>query len=134
MGLRETLEAATPGPWAWNSGGYSDSGHPLMGLQNAENPTSYPVLDCAVLGDPEPADARLIALAPELASLVLDMGEALDRYYSFAPHMAGCGFSANYDEDCDCGRDELDVLHDALLARLDQIGAADETRLGKEQR
>ena len=97
MGLRETLEAATPGPWAWNSGGYSDSGHPLMGLQNAENPTSYPVLDCAVLGDPEPADARLIALAPELAALVLDMGE----------HIREHGFGAE---------------SDALLARLDQLG------------
>ena len=96
-GLRDILEAATPGPWAWNSGGYSDSGHPLMGLQNAENPTSYPVLDCAVLGDPEPADARLIALAPELAALVLDMGE----------HVREHGFGAE---------------SDALLARLDQLG------------
>ena len=102
MGLRDILDAATPGPWAWNSGGYSDSGHPLMGLQNAENPTSYPVLDCAVLGDPEPADARLIALAPELAALVLDMGEFITEKFGVD------GW--------------LDDGSQALLARLDQLG------------
>jgi hypothetical protein len=112
-GLRKTLEAATPGPWV-----VSDAEHD-MGREWRH--VYMPADDVEVLWQ-TPADARLIALAPELAALVLDMGEALDRYYSFAPHMAGCGFSANYDEDCDCGRDELDVLHDALLARLDQIG------------
>jgi hypothetical protein len=54
--------------------------------------------------------------APELASLVLDMGEALRRLIAYEESYEGVTSPDN-----------------ALLARLDQIGVADETRLGKQQ-
>jgi hypothetical protein len=63
---------------------------------------------CASLGDPDEADACLIALAPDLARLALDMGEELRKHSSQNEH--------DY------------VNHakaDALLARLDGIGNKD---------
>jgi hypothetical protein len=54
--------------------------------------------------------------APELASLVLDMGEALRRLIAYEESYEGVTSPDN-----------------ALLARLDRLGAADETQHGKEQ-
>ena len=51
---------------------------------------------------PSPANARLIALAPELAALVLDMGEFITEKFGVD------GW--------------LDDGSQALLARLDQLG------------
>jgi hypothetical protein len=49
----------------------------------------------------------LIALAPELAALVLDMGEALRAFHRYVEHP------------------NVDVVFGALLARLDQLGKPD---------
>ena len=66
--LRELLDAATPGPWKihnWNEGWVHHDGDP-------HNVPATRVFK-TIFGD----DARLIALAPDLASLVLDMADAL---------------------------------------------------------
>ena len=86
-GLRETLEAATPGPWTW-MGGYP---------QRITNPGAILIAETFTDPDSRAYNAELIALAPELAALVLDMGE----------HIREHGFGAE---------------SDALLARLDQLG------------
>jgi hypothetical protein len=107
MGLRETLEAAARSPWV-----YRDEDGRVI------DPDGYFVV--SVSGSPEnkelAASGRLAALAPELASLVLDMGEALRRLIAYEESYEGVTSPDN-----------------ALLARLDQIGVADETRLGKQQ-
>jgi hypothetical protein len=117
--LKETLEAATPGPWKIDDGFGSKIavyGRVIDGVARTlvtEIDTSYDApFDRAECEN----DAALIALAPELASLALDMGELLRGrlYHGFVPGSNG----------------DTDAY--ALLARLDQLGAADETRLGKE--
>lgn len=59
--LRALVAEATPGPWTYFEGSDVWS----VGTNQA------------VLLDEDPADSRLIALAPQLAELVADMGEAL---------------------------------------------------------
>ena len=72
-------------------------------------------------------EIRLIALAPELAAGVLeakDFAEEILCDEDIAEILM-------HDEGCE--RDDDPCPACALLARLDQIGVADETRLGKEQ-
>jgi hypothetical protein len=87
--VRGILNKATPGPWPVTETRYSDD---------------YSCWGTAV--EPTEANAQLAALAPELAALVLDMGEELRR-------------SLPQDESMDHGRDPD---RRALLARLDQLG------------
>ena len=89
-GLRDILDAATPGPWVVREQA------PWDVLTEWEENDPFPrgrLVICEHAG----VDAPLIALAPELAALCLDMGEALRN-----------------------PKDVYDV--DALLARLDQLG------------
>jgi hypothetical protein len=64
MGLRETLEAATPGPWSASGKHVKERTHRSL------------IATISPFYGSE-ADARLIALAPELAALCLDMGDLL---------------------------------------------------------
>jgi len=142
MGLRETLEAATPGPWRWFGHRSSEmylatpkGGRRFVmtfkrkGMRGAEpmfqvytdrqgepwgwNGELVPATDLAVqeveyrddIKDIDHPDARLIALAPELAALVLDMGEWM-RWV--LPNQGGA--NGNH------------MQRAALLARLDQLG------------
>jgi hypothetical protein len=105
MSLEELLAAATPGPWEpiieagdeWWFGQGSQAR--IRGAKQHEW-SSLAVLGCD--DEEEKADARLIALAPDLARLALDMGDALRA-------------------------DEMSFeTADALLARLDGIANKDE--------
>lgn len=90
MTLRELLDAASPRPWEYDDEYYVISTEVADAVCAMVGPADLP--DVA-------ADARLIALAPELAALVLDMADALrETGPSFAPWV------------------------DPLLARLDRIG------------
>jgi hypothetical protein len=109
MGLRETLDAATPGPWeAWDN-------HHGAWVVEAE---SEIVTDSVVA-----RSARLIALAPELAAGNL---EAVERLREIKADVESFAETSGI-----LVTDPRKI--DALLARLDQIGVADETQLGKEQ-
>jgi len=124
--LAELLAAATPGPWRhgyddgsgragednWRGretgGGYitqvgseDEKGLPFCVVSGGEDSWSLPQ------GVERKEDARLIALAPDLARLALDMGEAL---------RACVGYS-----------DSTDDRIAALLARLDGIANKDKT-------
>lgn len=92
MGLRETLGAATPGPWEARDATTIDS------RDGREEWWNLYASGYRLGGVEFGRDARLIALAPELAALALDMGDLLRGLY-YRP--AGTN---------------------ALLARLDQIG------------
>lgn len=109
-GLRDILNAATPGPWTHHRNPGAKLWRWVCGRESV---VAAIVVDTPV----EIQNARLIALAPQLAALALDMGELLRGrlYHGFVPGSNG----------------DTDAY--ALLARLDQIGAADETRLGREQ-
>ena len=111
-GLRETLEAATPGRWLvsledgdewWFGGG--DDGQAVIRPEDGNEWESV----CVMSGDSP--NARLIALAPELAALVLDMGELLLRILDRDHH----GDFIN-------GENAKPEDVAALLARLDQLG------------
>ena len=92
-GLRDILDAATPGPWVADEA-LSEPGE-LHNVWRAQG-SGY----VAVAHDiTEFADVRLIALAPELAALVLDMGEFIRNV-------------------CDTTNE----WESSLLARLDQLG------------
>jgi len=89
--LAELLANATPGPWE-----YQEFDGVVIDPEGV-----------LVSGPPRDADARLIALAPDLARLALDMGEALIFYRQAYGHLW------SVDELADNGD---------LLARLDGIG------------
>jgi len=99
-GLEELLANATPGPWEW-MGGYP---------QRITNTGA--ILVAETFDDPDsiPHTTRLIALAPDLARLALDMGEALETAMACCARPAGT-----------CGD------FPALLARLDGLVAGKET-------
>lgn len=106
MGLRDILDAATPGPWVADET-LSNPGE----LHNVWR-TSGTGLRAVAHDITEFPDARLIALAPELAALCLDMGEALTTLNTMAAHSdAATGFLI-----------ESGIELNALLARLDQLG------------
>ena len=70
-GLRALLEAASPSPWN-------------IGISTDVEYGPWPVMRIAEMRDPTDqrevqANRRLAALAPTLAQLVLDMGEALGK-------------------------------------------------------
>lgn len=84
-GLRELLDAATPQPWRVQ--GWDDAEHAwfVTGGGPEFSAIEYGIF-CALAWLDEGADSprpranvHLAALAPELARLVLDMGEALGR-------------------------------------------------------
>lgn len=91
MSLRDILDQAADGPWDW-MGGYP---------QRVTNGGADLVAE--VFDDPDspPGTVRLVALAPELAALCLDMGDFL----------RDAGFTRYGDE-----------KGDDLLARLARIG------------
>jgi len=120
--LAELLEAATPGPWSDGVGGIDgcyfvpEPAHPYEREGSAHG-----------LSLTNGADARLIALAPDLARLALDMGEALRRmvrteFESMREQNATTfGGLDHYFSD-----EERETIA-ALLARLDGIGNKDKT-------
>ena len=102
-GLRDILDAATPGEW------WVDADEENLDVRAVEHAVARVAGAMTMEPDADPgvkaralADASLMALAPELAALVLDMGEAL-AHTSIPP-----GFSREHSRD--------------LLARLDAIG------------
>jgi hypothetical protein len=127
MGLRETLEAATRGrrkgsrAWEWD-------GETLRGKDNNAilHPGIRPPADAL---NHEP-DGVLLALAPELADEVLELRERHREAMALALDWGNWTRDFLLGDNIDPG-DRADLT--ALLARLDQIGVADETRLGKEQ-
>ena len=94
--LRDILEAATPGPWTHYDGPYDDWDRVVLDHFTSEGPY---VWEASHDKPTVLADARLIALAPELAALVLDMGEFIRNV-------------------CDTTNE----WESSLLARLDQLG------------
>jgi len=144
--LAELLAAATPGPWRhgyddgsgragednWRGretgGGYitqvgseDEKGLPFCVVSGGEDSWSLPQ------GVERKEDARLIALAPDLARLALDMGEALSscrrcargelRTPAHGSNGPKHGFHA-------CSNSNTVI---ALLARLDGIANKDKT-------
>jgi len=112
-GLEELLANATPGPWSIDrrfASHLAVYGRVIEGVARTlvtEIDISYDVpFDRAECEN----DARLIALAPDLARLALDMGEAL---------------RAAWDEDRWDEFLEMDTT--SLLARLDGLAAGKET-------
>lgn len=95
-GLRELLEQATPGPWEFVASEMTIRGGAFRS----------PIAVGSRITSIARADASLIALAPELARLVLDMGEELAAWYAIDGH-----------------RSDTTA---ALLARLDRIGKEEE--------
>lgn len=95
-GLRELLAAATPGPWEFVASEMTIRGGAFRS----------PIAVGSRITSIARADASLIALAPELARLVLDMGEELAAWYAIDGH-----------------RSDTTA---ALLARLDRIGKEEE--------
>lgn len=88
--LREMVAAATPGPWIINY-----------------DPMEETFFHSGLKDSSDDPDATLIALAPSLALLVADMGEALARVRA-ARHPT-TGNAASW------------ALTDGLLARLDAL-------------
>jgi hypothetical protein len=108
--LAELLANATPGPWGNFMG-------PSV-LRAYDHQTRLAIFDAHEGTDyeqPAEANARLSALAPDLARLALDMGGALDTLAGMAHPVTG--------EDHDWLYDHLP----ALLARLDGIANKDKT-------
>ena len=106
MTLAELLAAATPGPWtAWRDELYwkVDKAPEGPNVCNTGR-TSW--------NDTE-ENARLIALAPDLARLALDMGEALE---AVGRYLASYGDTS-----------EAVPRIEALLVRLDGIANKDKT-------
>ena len=102
MGLRETLEAATPGPWE----------HRGLGLWGGDG-------RCQIAGwarHTAAPDFDLAALAPELAAEVLELRERHREAMALALDM-GDYIRRGHDEAYVSSIDE-----EALLARLDQLG------------
>lgn len=108
-GLRDLLAAATPAPWLVSVAPDYDQGveyrHVHFG-EHGDDEVGYYLL---------PADARLIALAPDLAQLACDMGDALRAYVN--AHSAGCDAALFTKGACTC---EASTVR-ALLARLDSL-------------
>lgn len=131
MSLRELLDAATPGPWEYD------------GFEHVVSPEITDIV-CglwqrpAADGVPDPqteTDARLIALAPELAQLCLDMGEAGRELLIAAESLT------NPDEVATDGIEEhiraarmtnAVTAFGPLLARFDQLGVREDGQIGKE--
>ena len=74
--LRAIRDAATPGPWSWNEARFGTR----EWLQVGPPVPSSAIADLSLGHE---ADAALIALAPELASLLADAIEALERADSY---------------------------------------------------
>jgi hypothetical protein len=98
--LAELLANATPGPWWIDHDGFGEAT-----WVHARGDVEVSLVQGGEVGD---ADARLIALAPDLARLALDMGEALQRLVAMEESYTG----------------ETSPDH-ALLARLDGIANKD---------
>jgi len=96
-GLEELLANATPGPWRASMAAVFAGEESIAACRGDD----FARVD---------SDARLIALAPDLARLALDMGEAL---------------RAAWDEDRWDEFLEMDTT--SLLARLDGLAAGKET-------
>ena len=113
MGLRDILEAATPGPWEVDASGEG------LDVYAPEHKTATVWVHLAgpmTMGDDADAgvkaramaDAQLVALAPELAALVLDMGDFLREIEDVLER--------------DEASDWFERDFHSLLARLDQLG------------
>ena len=99
MGLRDILDAATPGPWTW-MGGYP---------QRITNPGAILIAETFTDPDSRAYNAELIALAPELAALCLRMGAWMRDVSEYV------------DSTVDIDH-PLAVEYEELLAHLDRLG------------
>lgn len=117
MTLAELLEAATPGEWKL-TGPEWDLGKEWWHVYAGEDALGATYL-------PE-HDARLIALAPDLARLALDNVAKVDEWIEAEEHLAAkaTGTDALVH---DYAVDALRALRIELVARLDGIAGKDET-------
>jgi hypothetical protein len=69
--VKEALEGATPGPWEWGEG-ISDDGSRYAALY------AYALTEIMSGLRPDDPDARLIALAPDMARALIAAGELAD--------------------------------------------------------
>ena len=73
-GLEHLLAQATPGPWeALDDEGIEANVVPWVGRTNEHGEID------GIADDIQPADSRLIALAPDAVRLLIDMAAALNR-------------------------------------------------------
>lgn len=113
-GLRELLAQATPGPWMHTGEADDDWGFVALGESGGHGTYGFD----ATHDLPQAVhDARLIALAPELAQLCLDMGDALDLMLDMSARLYRDPNQMNYEE-----KRMRDDNCRVLLARLARIG------------
>jgi len=107
--LRALAEAATPGPWEWQT---DSRGVSFL----VSKPTSIIVADPALFN---PQDEELVRLAPDLALLCAELGEAARPFGEFAQELLN-GHPT--------GRLAPGVLQALLdvLAKLDELEGRDE--------
>jgi hypothetical protein len=94
--LREMVAEATPGPWEWLTDGSENEATPpapgyvgdlvhdrtLVLWAHGVHTEGYVCIDNS-------SDARLIALAPEMAALLADMGEGVQAHLDVCSRAAG---------------------------------------------
>ncbi len=113
MTLAELLEAVTPGPWECVTYADEDWVARPPGPVKFSPADEWLIVSDVANGSLRRADGSLIALAPDLARLALDMGEALRTIRDD---------TACDDPECPCSAGKIA----ALLARLDGVAAGKE--------
>jgi len=99
--LRALVDAATPGPWEYTPFRYSDK---------------------EIAAGQMDADTRLIALAPALARLCAELGEALDRIWQRRESW----YDAMHDDEAGLPSDEAEAaweIASAALAKMAELEA-----------
>lgn len=122
--LQDLLERATPGPWGWlfMPGGEHESDEDLlMSLVNGGGTVLSS--DGGYWPERGGSDARLIALAPVLASNLIALAEAAAVVLN-AAHPRTCPYQWNYEHGikrgpCTCGYMDTSAALSTVLAHID---------------
>lgn len=75
--LRTMLDQATPGPWVWEHWDGNDDN--ICRILHWRQAPAYAIGDRVADEVDKPADARLIAAAPDLCAEVIRLREAIER-------------------------------------------------------